>query len=226
MGEITKYLTPDAQTGDSTWLLFKVPQNSGHVALFVGALAALTNEWNFEKDGTERPADTAEAFSRIISNMLYYHPPEVGTFVYSLRETAPPNWIICQGQDLPMADWPELMAVYPNVLKNYPSAGRFYVPNNQGRVLVGDGVDAFGYNWQFLGQGGSRTHTLTTAEMPAHTHGEGVAVPAIINGGLEAPASAATAASGVTGSAGGGQAHNNMPPYGVCHVYIVGRILP
>lgn len=57
---------------------------------------------------------------------------------------------------------------------------------------------------------GSDTHPLTVNEMPAHTHTEITAVSTIINGGLEAPANAAIPSSGVTGSTGGGVAHNNM----------------
>lgn len=68
--------------------------------------------------------------------------------------------------------------------------------------------------------GGEASHTLTASEMPAHTHKTGN------NGGHYAfgggstatgPAGGsgyATALTGIdTGSAGGGQAHNNLPPY-------------
>jgi microcystin-dependent protein len=192
--------------------------------LIKGVLAALTKEWNYEKFGDMTPEETAEAYSTILKEIKLVTLHEVGTAVFSLRETNPSNWIPCMGQNLAMDDWPELMDVYPAALKNYPTAGQFFVPDLRGRMLVGDGTDGFGFNWPFLSVGGSRTVTLTQAQMPAHTHGESIAIPAVINGGLEAPASAATASTGTTGTAGSGQSHDNMPPYGVCHMFIVGRL--
>lgn len=181
--------------------------------------AVVVFDWPDMSDAERDAADALIALAQrqIMTNVL------VGTIQYAVLQTTPDGWIKCDGQTLSMADWPELMAVYPNILKNYPSPGLFLVPDHRGRVVVGDGVDTQGFNWQFLSTGGARTHTLTINEIPAHTHGESIAVPAVINGGLEAPASAATPSTGTTGSAGGGAAHNNMPPYGVLRAYLVGR---
>ena len=60
------------------------------------------------------------------------------------------------------------------------------------------------------GTGGSDTHTLTTSEMPAHTHGSNL----VRNGSAQLGGTSLYKHDvGNTDSAGGGSAHNNMPAY-------------
>ena len=72
--------------------------------------------------------------------------------------------------------------------------------------------------------GGEATHTLTVDEMPAHTHKFGYITGAVAAGDRYAriDSNRENASSSFNESAGGGKAHNNMPPY--LSVYMWKRI--
>lgn len=105
--------------------------------------------------------------------------------------------------------------------------GTTWVRFGEGRVLVGysttDGDFSDGAT------GGAKTHTLTTSELPAHTHD--VQVTERVTGDdaaggsrvLTADRNITTATVDITGmtakSTGGGDAHENMPPYIVVYMW-------
>lgn len=85
-------------------------------------------------------------------------------------------------------------------------------PDLRNRFIVGAGA-----SYAAGAVGGEATHVLTIAEMPAHTHLEqGVHQ----HGSGEGPAEAIWSQEyKQSGSSGGGQAHNNLPPYyALCYI--------
>lgn len=86
------------------------------------------------------------------------------------------------------------------------------------RFLLADGD-----NYTNGNTGGEATHTLTVDEMPSHNHNVniGVALSLDTNQGLVSghSPSAVDNISRNTANVGGGQAHNNMPPYLVVMVW-------
>ncbi len=97
------------------------------------------------------------------------------------------------------------------------------LPLSLGRALAGAGSGA-GLTPRVLGENaGEETHTLTIAEMPAHTH------PPLSGTAFVQAGGAATESSGAgvshsfgvtTGARGSGDAHNNMPPTSFFNVFI------
>ena len=97
--------------------------------------------------------------------------------------------------------------------------GKNSTPNIGGRVIVSYG----GAFTTLNATGGEKEHTLTEAEMPSHSHG----LPTQSGGALDIQSltSSGNADEGLsetnrTANTGGGQPHNNMPPY-IVLVYIM-----
>lgn len=132
----------------------------------------------------------------------------------------PTEYLPCNGASYATAALPALFAA---IGYTYGGSGAsFNVPNLQGRVPVGrDGGQP---EFDALGEtGGAKSHTLTAAEMPAHTHGifpiNYASVPQL-NGSIVAGTEQPVGMSHNSGSAGGGAAHNNMQPYVILN-YII-----
>lgn len=175
-----------------------VAQDAGLVAAHVGAGAL---------DRSNMNADAA-----IPAGVIF---PYAGT-------AAPSGWLLCYGQSLNRADYPALFTAIGTTYGNGSNPGvTFAAPDFRGRVpagkdnmggsaasrltTAGSGVDG-----STLGAaGGAETHTLTQAQMPAHTHSGGATV---LFGGTAGSTSYVGNGSSTTGSAGSGGAHNNTQP--------------
>jgi len=131
-------------------------------------------------------------------------------------DTAPTGWMMAWGQSLLRSAQPRLFA---KIGTRYGAADstHFNLPDTRGRVLVGQ--DAAQVEFDTIGEKvGAKTHTLTQAEMPSHTH----SVNSIgYAGGSGFPNSRFTVGFGatrntlddvVTEPTGSGAAHNNIQP--------------
>jgi microcystin-dependent protein len=130
----------------------------------------------------------------------------------------PLGWLLCDGSAVSRTTYALLYAAIGTTYGTGDGSTTFNLPNTSGRVPAG--YDSTQTEFNTLGKtGGEKTHLLTLAEMAAHTHtpdasgnvvrtGSGTAASIAVGG-----ASFVTGASDVSGSAGGGGAHNNLQPY-------------
>ena len=110
-------------------------------------------------------------------------------------------------------------SIYMSVSSTNPSVffGGMWVAWGTGRVPVGIDISDTNFNVSEK-TGGEKTHALTIAEMPSHTHSYG----GVTTFGPTSPASSYTVStpySGVTGQTGGNSAHNNLQPYITCYMW-------
>ena len=95
-------------------------------------------------------------------------------------------------------------------------------PDLRGRFVLGAG-GSYGPG----STGGEARHTLSTAEMPGHSHTAAMADSSSTSGSYLARAITTASHPGTTtystAATGGGQPHNNMPPYyALCFVMYLG----
>ncbi len=79
--------------------------------------------------------------------------------------TAPEGWLLCDGSAVSRSTYSALFDVIGTTYGAGDGSTTFNVPDLSGKVIIGvSGTHALGTN------GGEETHTLLTAELPAHTH--------------------------------------------------------
>lgn len=146
---------------------------------------------------------------------------------------APPGWLMCQGQSLPISQY-EALYILLGTTYGGDGVSSFNLPNLQSRLVVGAGQGPGLSAYRQGEMGGTESVTLTTNQLPPHTHAVTAAVGAATGGTAQAsPAgaypgtatgnlygSAATAGAtlaspvvnGTAQPAGGNQPHSNMQP--------------
>lgn len=95
----------------------------------------------------------------------------IGTIVPYDGEIAPTGYLICNGQAVSQAAYPELYQLLGDRHRgtNPVIEGQFYLPDLRTRVPVG--YDSTNALFNSIGKnGGELEHTLTVTEMPAHRH--------------------------------------------------------
>lgn len=149
----------------------------------------------------------------------------VGMIMIWAAVVYPPGWMLCDGALLSRTTYSLLYSVIGEVWGVGDGVTTFALPDYRGRVLMSSGQGT-GLSSRVLAEtGGAETVTLSIDTMPSHDHD----IPSSYDySGDYRIARGKTAyynTSQKTLSRGGGQAHNNLPPYSVVNLIIYGGVL-
>jgi len=209
------YLTPATLPTDTICRVLFIPNSLDWLAQVTGALQELTFTWNWEEYGAVTPDQAAAAMTTMFDMFCFDQGVcrVIGEIILFAGSTSPDTrWLLCDGASVLRADYPDLFTVIGTTYGAVDGT-HFNLPDLRDRVPMGVGGNALGV------QLGSATHTLTSGEMPTHTHTEITAVAAVAQL-VAVPQPSAIPGVGITGAAGGGGAHNNIQPSLVMNYFI------
>lgn len=142
--------------------------------------------------------------------------------------TSPTGYLLCDGTAISRTTYAALYTVVGTSFGAGDGSTTFNIPDLRGRLPLGKdnmggtaasrvtSASTGGSNATILGgTGGAQTHTLSTAEMPSHTHTYTApnTPTAFTTSGGGASGVTTVATSTNSGSAGSGNAHSNTPPW-------------
>lgn len=199
----------------------------------LGQLLPYTDPETFVQIGTATPDDAASYFNLILAT-FGVDMATTGVIVPFAGGVLPDGWLPCDGRSLAIDDY---LALYQAIGTVWGSVDvdHFNIPDLRGRALVGQGTASSGTTFDLGSTGGEENHTLTTTEMPSHTHtdtghihttGNSTTIVAVVPGDGPVlapnpiPAATSSGNAAITNTGGGG-AHNNMQPYAVVNYAII-----
>ena len=134
--------------------------------------------------------------------------------------SAPTGWLLCYGQAVSRATYAALFTAISTAYGVGDGSTTFNVPDLRGRTIAAldnmGGSDAGRLDWaNTIGTtGGAQTHTLSTSEIPAHSHDMTIyptgGTP--VSASPQSLTSRGTGTTYTTANAGSGGSHNNMQP--------------
>jgi microcystin-dependent protein len=184
-----------------------------------GLLIAYSSVSTWYQVGTATVDDAAAIFAAIW-NTFGVDMATTGVIVPFAGGILPAGWLVCDGSSLDRSAYANLFAAIGTVWGAVDST-HFNIPDLRGRALVGQGVAGSGTTFNLGATGGQETHTLTTAEIPAHNHSYTPPGAPIVVTPAGVPANSPALLPALTSDTGGGGAHNNLQPYAVVNYAII-----
>lgn len=198
------FLTPDFMPGSVTR---HISINRSLLPVIMGSLFESTILENWEPFGSMTPGECADL---ALEAFLTMTGPMIGTVGASLG-SLPSGCLWLDGTSYPVGSYPDLASVIdPGMI----SDGVIHLPDLTGRFLYGGTVVGV--------IGGESEHTLTLDEIPPHNHGEHTHLNGQVTGEIPTPVPDLPIPQPFS-DRGGGQPHNNLPPYFTVKYYVVAQ---
>ena len=148
----------------------------------------------------------------------------IGAILPFSSDTIPNGWLLCDGRAVSRTEYAELFKAIGTKHGSGDGSTTFNLPNPKGRTLVGK--DSSDTDFNELGKtGGEKTHTITTSEIPSHSHHiSSVGIGSGSYGYNISSLSIGSEQKEYTDNTGGGQPHNNLQPYIVTNFIIKAKM--
>lgn len=216
-----KLRTPDEPASPVAYrqILLTVPTNADIERFLWGAVSALCFHTAWIEEGTMSARDAAFYIKDILKSRMEFNM--IGVIVPVIRETLHSSMLLCDGSVYNKSDFPQLWESLPSAMKD---ATTLTLPDLRNLFLVGAGLD-----YERGDTGGLAEVTLTVDEIPSHAHEytqptfgidmESVGIPDPTGvGNPPIPT--------LTSFEGGGEAHENRPPYYALTYAIIAKVQP
>lgn len=102
---------------------------------------------------------------RILALERAKSPHPIGGLMLHAGATAPSGWLVCDGSAVSRVTYATLFAAIGTTFGVGDGSTTFNIPDLRGRVALG-----VSGSYALAAAGGEANHTLTSAEMPTHTH--------------------------------------------------------
>jgi len=210
------YITPSVEPTANRCRRLIVPSDTRMIAALYGQLLELTEAKNWEQTDGITVGETTDIWNDIFLSFVQGSFCMIGAIVPLLNDSVPDSMLLCDGSTFLEADYPELYAVLPASLQIDPDTGQ--LPDLRDSFILAAGTSHTEHD-----SGGAEDHTLSSNEMPSHSHTYNLHSQLIIPTGVEFPNTRVIPAAvpTATTSAGGDAAHNNMPPFYVLKYAVI-----
>lgn len=164
---------------------------------------------------------------QVLTEAVISLPP--GLITQYAGSAIPSGWLLCDGSTVSRTTYAALFLAIGTTYGAADGVNNFNLPDLRGRTLIGAGQGSGGLTNRVRGvSGGTETHQLTTAEMPAHGHRLNVSgtagmaafshIRVDVASGLSTNYNTAlSGGANYVENTGGGGNHNNMQPFSVVH---------